>query len=114
MRVLAVILVLAAMVAGGWWGWRALRPVQDEVAAAGGSEITLPGPHAIWVNGAALPPDSLRNHLLALVVWTESEPLSLELLPEAEAWHRAYARHGVRVIGIEDRGSRVVTGAHRR
>jgi hypothetical protein len=100
MRVLAVVLVVAAIVAGAWWGREMLRPANHEGAPASGPEITLPGPQAMWVNGPPLPPDSLRDHLVALVIWTESEPLSLELLPEAEAWHRAYARHGVRVVGI--------------
>ncbi len=100
MRVFGVVLILAAIAAGAWWGLRIMRSGQRATATADGPAIPLPGPGAMWVNGAPLTAESLRGRMVALVVWTESEPQSLELLPEAEAWHRAYARYGVRVIGV--------------
>lgn len=53
-----------------------------------------------WLNGGPLPPDSLRGHVVALALWSDTDPGCLANLPAVEAWHQAYARYGVRVVGV--------------
>lgn len=44
--------------------------------------------------------DSLRGHIVVVVLWADTSPRALRTLPEVQAWHLAYARYGVRVIGV--------------
>lgn len=44
--------------------------------------------------------DSLAGHPVVLVVWSDTDPRSLDLLPVADGWRRAYGRYGLRVIGV--------------
>ena len=53
-----------------------------------------------WLNGGPLTSDSLRGRTTVIMVWSDTDPRSLRALPEVESWHRAYARFGVRVIGV--------------
>jgi len=53
-----------------------------------------------WINGHPLTPDSLQGHPTVLMLWSDTDPASLESLPWAESWYRAYAPFGVRVIGV--------------
>jgi hypothetical protein len=98
-RALGLVLLLAAI---GAAAWLVLRPRSSEapVATTDGPELPLPSAGMAWVNGTPETAESLRGHVVAYVVWTESEPSSLRLLPEAESWHQAYARYGLRVIGV--------------
>jgi len=52
-----------------------------------------------WVQHP-LDADSLRGRIRVLVLWSDADPRALRVLPEAEAWHRAYGRYGVRVIAV--------------
>jgi hypothetical protein len=52
-----------------------------------------------WL-GDAVPADSLRGHVVLLVVWSDSDPLSMRSLRDADAWQRAYGRFGLRVVGV--------------
>ena len=55
-----------------------------------------------WLNGHAADADSLRERIIVLMTWSDTDPGSLRALPEAEAWSRAYGRYGVRVLGVHD------------
>ncbi len=52
-----------------------------------------------WVTGA-IDSDSLRDHVTLVVLWSDTDPVALALLPEVQAWHLAYARYGLRVLGV--------------
>ncbi len=53
-----------------------------------------------WQGSAPLDADSLRDRPVALLVWTDTDPRSLAALAVADAWHRAFAPLGVRVIAV--------------
>ncbi len=53
-----------------------------------------------WLGGRAPARDSLAGHPVAVLVWSDTDPLSLDALAAAEGWHEAYARFGIRVIGV--------------
>jgi hypothetical protein len=57
---------------------------------------------AAWHNSAPLGPDSLKGHPVALLLWTDTDPRALAALNVAEAWHRAYASCGIRVIAVHE------------
>ncbi len=44
--------------------------------------------------------DSLRGRIVVVVLWADTSPRALRVLPEVQAWHLAYSRYGVRVIGV--------------
>jgi len=52
-----------------------------------------------WVIGRSSD-DSLRGHVAMVVLWSDTDPRSLEALPEAQAWSLAYGRYGLRVVGV--------------
>jgi hypothetical protein len=53
-----------------------------------------------WHHGGPLTADSLRGWVVVLAVFSDTHPNTFDALPQVEAWHRAYARFGVRVIGV--------------
>jgi len=53
-----------------------------------------------WLNGGPLDADSLRGSIVVLAVFSDTHPTALEALPQLEAWHEAYARFGVRIVGV--------------
>jgi hypothetical protein len=53
-----------------------------------------------WLNGGPLTRDSLAHHPTVLYVWSDTDPLSLEMMQQVQGWQMAYGRYGVRVIGI--------------
>ena len=53
-----------------------------------------------WLNHAPLTADSLRGHTVVIVAWSDTDPLSLRLLREADEWLKAYGRFGLRVVGV--------------
>ena len=53
-----------------------------------------------WINGGPLTPDSLAGRPTAVILWSDTDPRSLDALPWAESWHRAYAPFGARVVGV--------------
>ena len=55
-----------------------------------------------WHNSAPLTPDSLKGHPVAMLVWTDTDPRALAALGVAEAWYRAYAPYGIRVIAVHE------------
>src|SRR5262245_33928364 len=54
---------------------------------------------APWIQHP-LDADSLRGRLRVVLLWSDSDPRALRALPDAEAWHRAYGRFGVRVVAV--------------
>ena len=64
------------------------------------SPIPMPalGGVASWLGAPAGAP--APGTPMALVIFSTTDPGAGELLAEAEAWHDAYATHGVRVIGL--------------
>jgi thiol-disulfide isomerase/thioredoxin len=55
-----------------------------------------------WLNGEPLPPDSLRGRPAVVAVWSDTDPECLRELPAIQAWHQAYGRYGVRVVGVHE------------
>ena len=71
-------------------------------AARGPAEpLVALGEASGWI-ASPLPVDSLRGRVVVLIVWSDTEPLSLRLLREAEAWQQAYGRFGLRVVGVHE------------
>ncbi len=66
----------------------------DPLAALGGASG--------WLNGGPLGADSLRGHDVVVMLWSDSDPVSLARLPDVQAWQQAYGRYGVRVIGVHE------------
>ena len=52
-----------------------------------------------WIQ-RPLTADSLRGRIVVVVLWADTSPRSLRALPEVQAWHLAYSRYGLRVIGV--------------
>jgi hypothetical protein len=52
-----------------------------------------------WVRGFATS-DSLRGRVVLVVMWSDTDPAALRVLPEVEAWRQAYGRYGLRVLGV--------------
>ena len=53
-----------------------------------------------WTAGAPLP-DSLAGHVVALAFVSLNLPASARVTGALESWHEAYARYGLRVIGMQ-------------
>jgi hypothetical protein len=100
-RLPAILLVLLTLALAGLAIFLSRCGGDRGSAATGTSVVRLPSLALAegWVNGT-MTDDSLRGRPVALVVWSDTDPRGLRLLREAEAWQRAYARYGARVIGI--------------
>jgi hypothetical protein len=102
-RSLAVILAALALLAASVTVWLAprwlpgLRAPRPEARA-------LPSLAAVaaWRNSAPLGPDSLKGRPVALLLWSDTDPRATAALAVAEAWHRAYAPLGIRVIAVHE------------
>ncbi len=55
---------------------------------------------AAWLDGRAPQDARWREHIYVLCAFSDSDPRALAMLPVLEAWHRAYAAHGVTVIAL--------------
>jgi hypothetical protein len=53
-----------------------------------------------WHHGGPLTADSLGGSIVVLAVFSDTHPSTYETLPRLEQWHEAYARFGVRVVGV--------------
>jgi hypothetical protein len=73
---------------------------EEKVAAASGARLPAFDPAAGWLNGGPLIADSLRGHPVVVVLWSDTDPRCVNALPEVESWHQAFARYGVRVVGL--------------
>jgi hypothetical protein len=79
-----------------------LAPAPERAAPDAGPalEALPPLPDSGWVQGGPLPPDSLRGHTVVLALFSDTHPGAIAALPRIDEWHAAYARFGVRVIGV--------------
>ena len=53
-----------------------------------------------WLHGDRGTVDSLAGHPVVLALWSDTDPRAFEALPRVQSWHDAYARYGVRVVGV--------------
>jgi hypothetical protein len=74
-------------------------PSPTSAALVGGPLPSLAAASA-WTAGAPLP-DSLSGHVVALAFVSLNLPASARVAGALESWHEAYARYGLRVIGVE-------------
>lgn len=72
----------------------------DGAAAGSARPLTALADASGWLDGPPLAADSLRGHTVVIVAWSDTDPLSLRLLRDADAWLKAYGRFGLRVIGL--------------
>jgi thiol-disulfide isomerase/thioredoxin len=83
-----------------------LLPATDEDAAPAGELVGTALPNLTgasgWLNGGPLPPASLRGHPTVVALWSDTDPECLRALPVLQSWYQAYARYGVRVIGVHE------------
>jgi hypothetical protein len=102
-RLVSGIAVTLALVALGLWRlWPHAGAQQDaghEVRSSAEALNALEGSTG-WLNGPSVPLDSLRGRVVALVLWSDTDPLSARVLAEAEAWRQAYEPLGARIIGV--------------
>jgi hypothetical protein len=94
----ALVLLLAAFLA-----WqiapRLLPGLRRTVARPAPSLAGLSGLTAWW-NATPAAGDSLSGHPVVLLLWSEADPRTEPALETLEAWHRAYAPLGVRVLAV--------------
>ncbi len=53
-----------------------------------------------WLHGGPLTRDSLAGGPVVIAIWSDIDPQALSSLPVLETWHEAYARYGLRVVGL--------------
>ena len=101
-RRFALILVALASAAGlatVWWAPHVLPGLRTAPAPRPG-ELPALARLVAWRGGGPLTADSLRGRPVALLLWSETDPRSLAALGIADAWHRAFAPLGARVIAV--------------
>jgi hypothetical protein len=101
LRVFAAVLsVFVGLVSAAWLIAPRFGPGRG-AAPKGGTVTRLPRlDGGGWLNGGPLTPDSLRGRVVALALWSDTDPGCLANLPAVEVWRQAYARYGVRVVGV--------------
>jgi hypothetical protein len=53
-----------------------------------------------WLNRGSFAPESLAGHPAVVVLWSDTNPSALDVLPLVQSWWQAYSRYGVRVLGV--------------
>lgn len=96
---LMVALVSVAVMATIWWAPHVIPGLRTAPAPRRG-ELPSLAPLVAWRGGGPLTPDSLSGRPVALLLWNDGDPRSLAALGIADAWHRAYAPLGVRVLAV--------------
>jgi hypothetical protein len=89
---------LAACLALGACTSRPKQAAPDLAAAVSDAVLSVADTASAWVAAARPAPDSTSLRLT--VLWDDTDPACLGVLPAVEAWHEAYSRFGLRVIGI--------------
>lgn len=73
----------------------------DTGGGIGPSSSMLPAlPDTGWHHGGPLTADSLSGSIVVLAVFSDTHPSTFDVLPRLQTWHEAYARLGVRVVGV--------------
>lgn len=75
----------------------------DPGGAVGSPPAHLPLPvlpDTGWSHGGPLTADSLRGSVVVLAVFSDTHPTTFDVLPRIQEWHEAYARLGVRIVGV--------------
>ncbi len=72
----------------------------DGAGAGSARPLTALADASGWLDGPPLLADSLRGHTVVIMAWSDTDPLSLRLLRDADAWLKAYGRFGLRVVGL--------------
>ncbi len=57
---------------------------------------------AVWHGAAPLTADSLAGRPVALLLWSDTDPRALAALPVVDAWYRALAPLGARVVAVHE------------
>lgn len=99
--VAGAVVLLAALLATLWLAPRFVPGLRRPARRAVEALPSLAG-EASWVNAAPLPPDSLRGRPTAMLLWSDTDPRGLAALAVADAWHRAFAPYGVRVLAVHE------------
>jgi thioredoxin family protein/AhpC/TSA family protein len=73
---------------------------QPPALAPGAERVPALEAASMWLNGGPITPDSLRGRATVLVLWSDTDPRCVKALPEVEAWHQAFWRYGLRVVGV--------------
>ena len=98
--IVAVALVVALAIAAVLYlAPRMLPGFADPPAALGRTLPSLAGASG-WIGSDSLSADALRGHPSLLLVWTDTDPRSLDALRVAESWHRAFAPLGCRIVAV--------------
>jgi hypothetical protein len=108
-RVRLILVVLLAVVAAAaplvWRGWP--RGTSGSSTRSTGSEGDLAGRPLPpldaaegWLNGGPVAGDSLAGGPAVVVLWRDTDPASVRAALRAQAWHAAYRRYGVHVVGL--------------
>jgi len=79
---------------------RTAPPPSPTEASLIGSELPSLAAASAWTAGAPSL-DSLKGHVVAVAFVSLNIPSSLRVTGALESWHEAYARYGLRVIGIQ-------------
>lgn len=96
---IAAAVVLAAVVATLYVGPRFLPGLARLRPATAGHLPSLDTATG-WLGVDTLAADGLVGHPTLVLVWSDTDPRSIEALQVAEAWHRAFTPLGCRILAV--------------
>jgi hypothetical protein len=99
-RLTPLILAAVALVLAGVWRLWWLPPDRTDPTPPPIQPVAAVAQASGWMFGGPLTADSLSGHVGVWIVWSDTDAPSLSMLSQAEAWSEAYARYGVRVVGV--------------
>ncbi len=80
---------------------RALKTAgHDREALADGERLPALTGAPAWVNGGPITADSLGERMTVVVVFSDTRPATLDLLPRLEELHEGFSGAGLRVVGV--------------
>jgi hypothetical protein len=106
-------LAIVALVVGvTWWGIVQIRApgsswLADRAAPTGSPSplVNQPLPSlagaSAWIGGRSMAPDSLAGSVVVVALLSLDFPSSVSAARALQSWHDAYARYGLRVIGVQ-------------
>ncbi len=75
-------------------------PGLPRVEAGGSRQLSSLAAASGWIGADSLSSDALKGHPTLVLVWSDTDPRSLEALRIAELWHRAFAPLGCRIVAV--------------